>query len=261
MPDSQPLALVTGASAGIGAAFSRLLAAQGYQLIIVARREDRLRELAREIENQFNVSVRTLALDLAEPDAPDTLAGYLADHELTVDLLVNNAGFSIRESFCDTDWQVHADALQVMVTTVTRLCHLVAPAMKARGNGHIINVSSLAAFAPTAPGLLYTGIKSYVLHLSEALDMELKPHGVHVTALCPGFTWSEFHDVMGNRERMNRLPGLLWTSAEAVAEAGYRGVLAGKPVVMPGWPNKVISGAARLLPEALRYRLGRHADL
>jgi hypothetical protein len=254
-------ALITGASAGIGRAFARLLAREGYHPVMVARRRDRLRELQREIDNEFGVSATVLVEDLTDPQAPARLVRELAERDIEVELLVNNAGFSIREAFLDTDWSVHANTLQVMVTAVTELSHRLAPAMRERGRGHIINVSSLAALVPTAPGLLYTGVKSYVLHFSEALDMELKPHGVHVTALCPGFTWSEFHDVMGNRERMNRLPKLLWTTAEEVAEAGYRGVRAGRPVVMPGLPNKLITGAARMMPEAVRYRLGRRADL
>lgn len=253
-------ALITGASAGIGAAFARLLAREGYHPVIVARREDRLRELAQEIENLYAVSVTTLTADLADPGAPAALARELDEREIQPELLVNNAGFSISESFLEADWSVHAREIQVMITAVTELCHRLAPAMRDQGRGYIINVSSLAAFAPTPPGLLYTGIKSYVLYASEALDMELKPHGVHVTALCPGFTWSEFHDVMGNRDRMNRLPNLLWTTAEEVAEAGYRGVRAGKPVVMPGRVNQLISGVTRLVPQALRYRIGRRVD-
>ncbi len=254
-------ALITGASAGIGEAFARLLAQQGYSLVIVARRQERLRELAGELEHQSGVSVTALTADLADPNAPAELTRQLDERDIRPELLVNNAGFSIREGFLESDWSTHAREIQVMMTAVTELCHRLAPAMREQGRGHIINVSSLAAFAPAAPGLLYTGIKSYVLHFSQALDMELKPHGVHVTALCPGFTWSEFHDVMGNRERMNRLPGLLWTTAEEVAEAGYNAVRAGKPVSVPGRVNRLLAGVSRWTPEALRYQLGRRADL
>lgn len=261
MTENQPTALVTGASAGIGRAFCRLLAAEGYHIVMVARREARLRELAQEIDNSFTTGSTVIAADLSRPDAANEVCRQLVQHRLSVDLLVNNAGFSIRDGFCDTDWQVHRDEIQLMVTTLTQLCHRLAAAMRERGQGHIINVSSLAAFVPTAPSFLYTAIKSYVLHFSEALDMELKPHGVHVTALCPGFTWSEFHDVMGNREKMNRLPKFIWSTPEEVAEAGYRAVLAGKPVCMPGVHNKVTAAFARLLPEAVRYRIGRKADL
>lgn len=254
-------ALITGASAGIGQAFARLLAEQGYRLVIVARREERLRELAGELEHAFGVSVTPLTADLADPNAPSELARQLDELDIRPEVLVNNAGFSIREGFLEADWSTHAREIQVMMTAVTELCHRLAPAMRERGRGYIINLSSLAAFAPTAPGLLYTGIKSYVLHASQAMDMELKPHGIHVTALCPGFTWSEFHDVMGNRERMNRLPGLLWTTAEEVAAAGYHDVRAGKPVSVPGRVNKMLSGVSRWMPEALRYQFGRRADL
>jgi short-subunit dehydrogenase len=253
-------ALITGASAGIGEAFARLLAQRGYSVIIVARREERLRELASEIEHAFDVSVTPLTADLADPQAPATLARELDERGIRPELLVNNAGFSISEGFLDADWSVHAREIQVMVTAVTELCHRLAPAMRDQGRGYIINVASLAALVPTPPGLLYTGIKSYVLHASQAMDMELKPRGVHVTALCPGFTWSEFHDVMGNRDRMNRLPGLLWSTADEVAEAGYRGVRAGQPVVMPGRVNQVMTAVSRILPERLRYAIGRRVD-
>lgn len=253
-------ALITGASAGIGEAFARLLAGRGYSVVIVARRDERLRELAGEIEHAFGVSVTPLTADLADPQAPGTLAQQLDERGIQPELLVNNAGFSISEGFLEADWSVHAREIQVMMTAVTELCYRLAPAMRDQGRGYIINVASLAALVPTPPGLLYTGIKSYVLQASEAMDMELKPRGVHVTALCPGFTWSEFHDVMGNRERMNRLPRLLWSTAEEVAEAGYKGVRAGKPVVMPGWVNQVITGASRILPERLRYAIGRRVD-
>lgn len=261
MTESQPTALVTGASAGIGRAFCRLLAAEGYHIAMVARREARLRELAQELEKSLSAGCTLIPTDLSRPGSADDVATTLAGHNLRVNLLVNNAGFSIRDTFCETDWQVHASEIQLMISTLTELCYRLAPGMKERGSGHIINVSSLAAFVPTAPSFLYTAIKSYVLHFSEALDMELKPHGVNVTALCPGFTLSEFHDVMGNREKMNRLPKFVWSTSEEVAQAGYRAVLAGKPVCIPGSHNKLAAGFTRLLPEAIRYRIGRKADL
>jgi short-subunit dehydrogenase len=179
-------ALVTGASAGIGATFARTLAADGLDLILVARRKERLEELAVEIADAHGVRCEVLGADLSDPSTPRAIAAFLADRQLSVDVLINNAGLSTNVAFADAEWDALAGELQVMVTAVTELAHIVVPGMKQRGWGRIINVSSLAAFAPPGESLLYTGIKSYVLNMSLALDMELKPHGVHVTALCPG---------------------------------------------------------------------------
>lgn len=250
-------ALVTGASAGIGEAFARLLAARGANLLLVARREDRLRHLGNELEQAFGIRAEICAVDLSRSDAVATIVAATERMRLDIDILVNNAGFAASKSFLGSDWsELHAE-MQVMMGTVTGLMHSLAPAMKARGYGRIINLASLAAFAPTAPSMLYTGIKSFVLNVSEAVDMELKPHGVYVTALCPGFTWSEFHDVQGTRELTNRLPAFMWHDAETVARAGFDAVMAGQPVCVPGAVNKTLAYTSRLFPERIRYMMGK----
>lgn len=253
-------ALVTGASAGIGAAFARLLAAEGYDLLLVARREDRLRALADELARTHGVRCENLAADLARVDAPRDVVARAEALGLPLDVLINNAGLSGSGTFADTPWPALSGELQVMVNAVTELAHRVLPGMRARGWGRIVNVSSIAAFAPPGASLLYTGIKSYVLNMSQALDMELKPQGIHVTALCPGFTRSEFHDVMGTREVMNRMPRFVWQDADTVARAGFEAVMRGEPVCVPGWVNKLTVGALRPLPERVRYHLGRVAN-
>lgn len=253
-------ALVTGASAGIGASFARLMAAQGYTLVLVARRENRLRELAAELKAAHGTRCEVIAADLGDPQAPLDVMARVEALGLTVDLLVNNAGLSGRGAFAETPWAELAAELQIMVMAVTELARRAAPGMKRRGWGRIINVSSVAAFAPPGASLLYTGIKSYVLNMSQALDMELKPHGVHVTALCPGFTRSEFHDVMGTRQIMDKLPDFVWQDADEVARAGYDAVMHGRPVCVPGLVNKLAVGVLRPLPESLRYQLGRLAN-
>ncbi len=144
-----------------------------------------------------------------------------------------------------------------MVTAVTELAHRVVPGMKERGWGRIVNVSSLAALAPPAESLLYSGIKSYVLLMSQALDMELGRDGIHVTALCPGFTHSEFHDVMGARDAASKVPRVLWQQPDDVAREAWVAVNAGKPICVPGKVNKLLAAAVRPLPRALQYRLGR----
>jgi short-subunit dehydrogenase len=253
----EPLAVVTGASAGIGEAFARLLAARGANLRLVARREERLRHLANELEQAFGIRAEVCTADLSQPGAVEAIAAAAGRMRLDIDILVNNAGFAASKGFLGSDWrELHAE-MQVMMAVVTELLHAVLPGMAERGYGRIVNLASLAAFAPTAPSMLYTGIKSFVLNVSEAVDMELKPHGVYVTALCPGFTWSEFHDVQGTRDLTDRLPGFLWQDAETVAAAGLEAVLAGQPVCVPGAVNKTLAYTSRLNPERIRYLMGK----
>ena len=260
MNETPRTALVTGASAGIGAAFARLLAAEGYTLLLVARREDRLRDLAAELRAAHGTHCEVIAADLADPQAPLDVMARAEALNRPVDLLVNNAGMSGSGRFADTPWPELAAELQVMVTSLTELTHRAVPHMKRQSWGRVINVSSVAAFAPPGASLLYTGIKSYVLNISQALDMELKPQGVNVTALCPGFTRSEFHDVMGTRSTMDKLPDFFWQDADEVARAGYQAVMKGRPVCVPGLVNKLVVGSVRPLPETLRYHLGRLAN-
>ena len=160
-------------------------------------------------------------------------------------------------AFADTPWPALAGELQLMVTAVTELTHLAVPGMKQRGYGRIINLCSLAAFSPPGESLLYTGIKSYVLLMSQSLDMELKPHGIHVTALCPGFTRTEFHQEMGTADAAAKLPKALWQEADDVVREGWAAVDAGKPVCVPGTVNKVLSHMTRPVPFRLQYALGR----
>jgi short-subunit dehydrogenase len=257
---SSRTALVTGASAGIGKSFAELLAAEGYDLILVARREDRLRELADELSEKHGGRCEVRAADLSDPGTPTRIFEYCESLGLTVDVLVNNAGLSGKGAFSETPWDEIAGELQVMVTAVTELTHLFVPGMRERGWGRVINLSSLAAFQPPGASLLYTGIKTYVLNMSMALDMELKPYGVNVTALCPGFTRSEFHDVMGTRSQADKLPGLMWQEADDVVRDGWEAVMKGKPVCVPGSVNKVLSASMRPVPNRIQYALGRAAN-
>jgi uncharacterized protein len=260
MSSTRRTALVTGASAGIGASLARLLASEDHDLVLVARREERLRELAQELVSAHGVRCECIAADLADAAAPAAILARVEALGMSVDVLVNNAGLSGKDRFADTPWPSLATELQIMVTAVTELAHGVLPGMRARRWGRILNLSSVAAFVPPGASLLYTGIKSYVLNMSQSLDMELKPEGIHVTALCPGLTRSEFHDVMGVRPLMDRLPGFVWQDADTVARAGYEAVMRGDPVCVPGLVNKLTAGALRPLPERLRYHIGRLAN-
>lgn len=254
------VALITGASAGIGACFARHLAAEGHDLLLVARREERLRELAAELQAAHNIRCHIFAADLSDPKAPAAIVDHAQAQGLEIDVLINNAGLSGKDGFTDTPWPALAGELQLMIVAVTELAHRVLPGMKAKGFGRIINLSSLAAFSPPGAGLLYTAIKSYVLDMSQSLDMEVKAHGINVTALCPGFTYSEFHDVMGTREAANKLPGILWQQPEAVVQEAWAAVNAGKPVCVPGTVNKLVAATMRPLPVRLQYYLGKNMN-
>lgn len=254
-------ALVTGASAGIGKAFAEVFAANGFDLAITARREDRLRALATSLQQRHGARVHVFPADLEDRLAPERLCGQLAAAGLTIDALVNNAGYGVPGVFARTDWRQQADFLQVLVVAVAELTHRLLPGMIERRYGRIINVASLAGLLPGAAGhTLYAASKAFVIRFSESLSNEVAQHGVHVTAVCPGFTFSEFHDVTGTREMVSRMPSFMWLDADTVARQGFEAVMAGRPVYVTGRVNRTIAALGRLLPQRLVYALNRRAS-
>ncbi|TAM62195.1 MAG: SDR family oxidoreductase [Rhodanobacter sp.] len=252
MSPARPLSLVTGASAGIGAAFARELAAHGHDLVLTARRLDRLQALAGELRERYGRQVTVLAHDLADPATPLELFDALEQRGLRVDWLVNNAGYGVPGTFEANDWTTHADFLQVLLTAPTELVWRLLPGMRQRGYGRIINVASLAGHVPGPAGhTLYAAAKAYMIKFSQSLALENRPAGVHVCALCPGFTWSEFHDVTGTRDKMNRLPGFMWLSAEEVVAQGIDAVERGTAVHVTGRVNRAIKTLVQLMPDRL----------
>lgn len=245
------LALITGASAGIGTALARVFAAQGYDVALTARRADRLERLGEEISLRFGVETLSFPADLADAAAPARLLEELAAHGRVVDALVNNAGYGLPGAYADTGWEDQAAFLQVMVTAPCDLVHRVLPGMIERRFGRVLNIASLAGLAPGSAGAtLYGAAKSFMVRFSQSLHLETLQSGVHVTALCPGFTHSEFHDVTGSRELISQsTPEWLWQGADEVAAAGFEAVEAGRPVCVPGAPNKAIAAVAKLLPD------------
>ncbi len=249
-------ALITGASAGIGAAFARKYARHGYDLVLTARREQRLADLAAELHAHHGAQATVLTADLADPSAPDRLADALHQRGLTVDALVNNAGYGIPKTFLKTSWRDQADFIQVMATSVANLTHLLAPGMVERGFGRIVNVASLAGMAPGTYGhTLYGASKAFLIKFSQSLHLELRGTGVHVTAVCPGFTYSEFHDVTGVREQVSTMPSYMWMTAERVAAQGYRAAERNKAILVNGLLNKAIAALVRLVPDSMALEM------
>ena len=252
----RPLALVTGASAGLGEAFARAYAQRGFDVALVARRAERLEALGRQLEAQHSVEALAIPADLAEFEAHNGVIMAVTGRGRGVDVLVNNAGFGIPQSFAAVPWSRQRDFLMTMAVNACGLAHAVIGPMAARGSGAIINVSSLAAFSPGVAGnSLYPGVKSLMLKFSQALDAEYRAAGVRVTAVCPGFTRTEFAAAAGVQEIMDREPRLLWQSADQVAEAAIRGNQKGRVVVIPGWHNRASAALMRALPEPLVRRI------
>ncbi|MEP6908600.1 MAG: SDR family oxidoreductase [Pseudoxanthomonas sp.] len=258
-PRPEGHALVTGASSGIGAAIAREYAQRGVPLILTARRVDKLEQLAVELRRL--VPVEVIPADLAEPQAVEVLAGEIQRRGLTVRILVNNAGYGVPGRYLSKDWPTHAQFLQVMVISLSELTWRLLPAIRASGQGRILNVASFAALVPGADGqTLYAAAKAYLVRMSESLSLENADHGVHVTALCPGFTWSEFHDVTGTREMMSKLPAWAWLETDVVARAGIEGVEKGRVLVVPGRVYKLLRLVAKHLPDRLVLALmGRNS--
>ncbi|MFN8177961.1 MAG: SDR family oxidoreductase [bacterium] len=254
-------ALVTGASAGIGRELARIFAESGFDLVLVARRRERLDALATEIERSMGTTSRVLVEDLADPGAPERIAGVLAQEGIVIDALVNNAGYGLGVPFTRAAWRQEADFLNVLLTSVVHLTHLFVPGMVERRWGRVLNVSSVAAFVPERPGDLYAPVKSFVVRFSRSLALEMEGSGVHVTALCPGFTYSEFHDVLGVRAEVSKLPRWMWMDAETVARQGYEAVMRGDPICVNGAWNRFVVTVCRLLPASAIRALSPSAAL
>lgn len=249
MTDEPRWTLVTGASSGIGAELARAFAQRRRGLVLVARRRDRLDALAAELRAGHGVPVEAVVSDLAEPDGPEALLAAVAGRGIAIDTLVNNAGFGLVGRFAELPSEGQLEMLALNVVAPTKLSRLVLPALIARRAGGIVNVASTAAFQAGPNMAVYYASKAYLLSLSEALHEEAKPHGVTVTALCPGPTLTEFQERAGMR--LNRFLKLGLLSAAEVARAGVRGYEAGRAVVVPGIGNRLGAVGAQLLPRSV----------
>ena len=248
----RPLALITGASSGIGEAFARAYAGRGHDLALVARRGDRLETLAAELRTAHGARVLVIVQDLAAFGAERLVMRAVTDAGGSVDVLVNNAGFSIAQDFAGVPWERQRDFLMTLIVSATGLTHLVIPSMIERRRGTIINVASIAGYAPGVAGhSLYPAAKSYAIKFTEALDAELAPKGIRVTAVAPGSTASEFTAANGTADAGHGAPAFMVQSAEQVVEAAIRAAENGKRLVIPGWHNRLAVFLMRRLPQAL----------
>jgi short-subunit dehydrogenase len=252
------LALITGASAGIGEALARVYAARGFDLALTARRDLRLKALADQLGDEHGTKALILTGDLADDGVPDALLASVAAAGRQVDVLINNAGYGLPGTYASTTWDDQAAFLKVMLTAPCELTHKVLPGMVDRRFGRIINVASLAGLVPGSRGhTLYSAVKAGLIKFSESLNAELRGTGVHATAVCPGFTYSEFHDVNGTRGQVSQMPRWMWQAAEDVAETSFTASEANQAVIVTGGPNKAIATLAKLLPDGVARGLVR----
>ncbi|MEU7925882.1 SDR family oxidoreductase [Micromonospora sp. NPDC049801] len=255
-------ALITGATAGIGAAFARRLAADGWHLVLVARDADRLAAMATELGARHGHDVQTLPADLSTDDGCATVEQRLAS-DAPVHLLVNNAGISLNKPFLRSTAEDEARLLRLNVHAVMRLTLAALRPMTERRDGAVINVSSVAGFGAVMPGSTYSASKAWVTNFSESVGQSARPFGVRVMALCPGYTRTEFHERAGIN--MSKTPNWMWLRAEDVVEEGLRDLRKGKLVSVPAWKYKVAVAGLRHAPRRLlevvsrdtRGRIGR----
>jgi short-subunit dehydrogenase len=248
-------ALITGASGGIGLEFARIHASKGDNLVLVARSRDKLAEVKAELESDFKVEVYNIVRDLSVKDAAAEVFNEVRNKNIFIDYLINNAGFGDFGLFAGSDWEKQEMMISLNITALVHLTRLFLPNMIERGEGKILNVASLASFQPGPTMSVYFASKAFVLSFSEAINNEVKDKGVSVTALCPGSTESNFHAVaMGVPDLVEERN--MQTAAE-VAEIGYRAMMKGKPVAIPGFKNSFLAFAVRFLPREFIVKMAR----
>ena len=245
MNHSSRSALITGASSGIGAAFARRLAADGYHLILVARREQKLQALAQELQERYPHTpvADVLVADLAKVVEVERVEAHIRSIN-RLELLINNAGFGTSGKFAEIDLNKQLDMVHVHINATMRLTRAALPAMITHQKGFIINVSSIAAYLSNPENVTYCATKAYLNRFSESLQLELNEHGVQVQALCPGFTYSEFHDTPEYKSfTRDQIPKQLWMSAEELVEQSLAALENKQVIFIPGWRNRWIVAA------------------
>jgi short-subunit dehydrogenase len=246
-----PTSLVTGATSGIGESFTRLLATKGYDLVLVARDEKRLQERAKSLESKFKIKVEVLQADLSVATQLAKVEKRLANPDSPIDVLINNAGFGIKDSFLKSDIADEILLFDVLAKAPMQLAHAVLPQMLSRNSGTIINVSSIASFIA---GGTYSAAKAYLTVHTESLHSELSKTNIKISALCPGFTHTEFHQ--RGKMKMSGLPNFMWLESDRVVADSWKAAMAGKAICIPGWQYKILSTIARFGPRPLVRKLG-----
>ena len=243
-------ALITGPTAGIGKSIAYQLAEKGYDLFLVARREDRLQDLKSDIENKFQVRVNYLKSDLASPDAPQEIYDYGKSMNLDISTLILNAGYQINTKLEEATLQEEEDCLRVLGLSVIMQSKLYVKDLMSRGGGHIMVVSSMAGFSPpsTEFAILYGPVKTFMNRFVEALNGAYNKNNIYSTALCPGFTVTEFHTMSGTQDRMDKVPSFMKLSADQVAQEGIDGMFKNKEIVIPGNLNRFLISVLRFFP-------------
>jgi short-subunit dehydrogenase len=250
----QSWALVTGATVGIGESFTRLLAHNGYNIVLVARDLPRLQERAQGLESTFGIATTVIQADLATDAGCKTIEDFIANNQ--IDVLINNAGFGINKAFTMSQLDAEQQLLDVLVRTPMRLMHVALPGMKERNKGVIINVSSVAGWIA---GGTYSASKSYLTVLSESLHTELSSTNVKVSALCPGFTRTEFHQ--RGRMSMKGLPTFMWLNSDKLVAAAWKDAVAGKAVSVPGWQYQLLTFVMRNAPRPMVRKIGMNVRI
>jgi uncharacterized protein len=240
-------ALITGASSGIGMELAKKFAMHQHDLVLVARSEDKLRELAADLQLKYSIHVKVIVKDLGDMKETEDVYQFCKQSGITIDYLINNAGFGDFALFMEADWEKIEQMIELNVKSLTRMCRLFVPDMVQRGNGRIMNVASTASFQPGPYMAVYYGTKAFVLHLSEAMAEELKDSGVKVTALCPGPTESGFQQVAA-WENSRMIKGKKLPSSAEVAGFGYKMMMKGRRVAIHGFMNKFMALGYRFLP-------------
>jgi short-subunit dehydrogenase len=256
MNQNQKTALITGASGGIGYELAKLFANDHFNLVLVARNEDKLAEFADQLQRQFAISVKTVALDLSAAPAPQFLFDQLKTEGITVDVLVNNAGYGSFGEFANLSLENALGQINLNITALTALTRLFLPAMVERRSGKIMNVASTAGFQPGPLMAVYYATKAYVISLSEALANELKSTGVSVTCFCPGATGTNFASRAGN-DKTRLFQQVKPMDVKIVARDGYRGLMKGKTLVISGMRNWMVAESVRFAPRKLVTAVSR----
>ena len=244
-------ALITGATAGIGASYANLLAKEGFDLILVARDLPRLNQVAKELSKRFGVKTQCIKADLTKPSQLAKVEKRVADSKKPIDILVNNAGFGIKDSFTLSNLDKEQELLDILVPAPMRLTHSVLPVMVKRNTGIIVNVSSVASFIA---GGTYSAAKSYLTVLSESLHTELRGTNEKISALCPGFTRTEFHS--RGRMKMTALPKFMWLDSDKLVSKSWKHANANRAISIPGWQYKILSAIARNAPRPIVRKVG-----